>query len=82
MIVQNISRDGYTDISFTLPRGDRARAEHALAAIAREIGAEGVVADDRVAKVSIVGVGHAQPRRAWRRRMFATLSREKASTSR
>src|SRR5262247_3263299 len=36
MIVQNISRDGYTDISFTLPRADRARAEQVLANAARE----------------------------------------------
>src|SRR5262244_1399908 len=57
MIVQNISRDGLTDISFTLPRGDRQRAERVLTGIAREIGAEGVLADDRVAKVSVVGVG-------------------------
>ena len=57
MIVQNISRDGLTDISFTLPRADRARAETVLAELAREIGAEGVTADDRVAKVSVVGVG-------------------------
>src|SRR2546428_13568176 len=57
MIVQNISREGLTDISFTLPRADRQRAERVLAGLVREIGAEGVVADDRVAKVSIVGVG-------------------------
>src|SRR5499433_392012 len=57
MIVQNISRDGYTDISFTVPRGDFARATSALQEIARTIGAQGVVHDDRVAKISIVGVG-------------------------
>src|SRR5881227_1689024 len=57
MIVQNISRDGYTDMSFTLPRGDHARAVAALEEVARSIGALGVVHDERVAKVSIVGVG-------------------------
>jgi aspartate kinase len=57
MIVQNISRDGFTDISFTLPRGDHARARAALEAIARQVGAEGISHDERVAKVSIVGVG-------------------------
>src|SRR3989440_657079 len=51
MIVQNISRDGYTDMSFTLPRGDHARAVAALEEVARSIGALGVVADERVAKV-------------------------------
>src|SRR6266571_758693 len=75
MIVQNISRDGLTDISFTLPRADRQRAERVLAGIAQAIGAEGVVADDRVAKVSIVGVGmrsHAGVAAL----MFTTLSKE------
>src|SRR5688572_33292670 len=37
MIVQNISRDGFTDISFTLPRGDHARARAALETIARQV---------------------------------------------
>jgi aspartate kinase len=57
MIVQNISRDGYTDMSFTVPRGDHTRAVAALEDVARKIGAQGVVHDERVAKVSIVGVG-------------------------
>jgi aspartate kinase len=57
MIVQNISRDGYTDMSFTLPRGDHARAVAVLEEVAREVGAQGVLHDQRVAKVSIVGVG-------------------------
>jgi len=57
MIVQNISRDGYTDMSFTVPRGDHARAVAALEDVARAVGAQGVVHDERVAKVSIVGVG-------------------------
>src|SRR2546427_1446581 len=57
MIVQNISRDGFTDISFTVPRGDHLRAQTALEEIGRTVGAEKVVHDERVAKVSIVGVG-------------------------
>jgi len=75
MIVQNISRDGLTDISFTLPRADRQRAEHVLAGIAKAIGAEGVVADDRVAKVSIVGVGM-RSHAGVAARMFAAMSTE------
>jgi aspartate kinase len=75
MIVQNISRDGYTDISFTLPRGDFARATSALQEIARNIGAEGVVHDDRVAKVSIVGVGM-RSHSGVAALMFGALSRE------
>jgi len=75
MIVQNIGRDGSTDISFTLPRADRQRAESALATVAKEVGASGVAADDRVAKVSIVGVGM-RSHSGVAARMFETLSKE------
>src|SRR5499427_4942701 len=75
MIVQNIGRDGSTDISFTLPRADRQRAETALASVATEIGAAGVMADDRIAKVSIVGVGM-RSHSGVAARVFATLSKE------
>jgi aspartate kinase len=75
MIVQNISRDGFTDISFTLPRGDHARAHTALEEIARKVGAHGIVTDERVAKVSIVGVGM-RSHSGVAARMFATLSKE------
>ena len=75
MIVQNIGRDGSTDISFTLPRADRQRAEAALASVATEIGAAGVMADDRIAKVSIVGVGM-RSHSGVAARVFATLSNE------
>jgi aspartate kinase len=75
MIVQNISRDGFTDISFTLPRGDHARAATALEEIAREVGALGIVHDERVAKVSIVGVGM-RSHSGVAARMFAALSHE------
>jgi aspartate kinase len=75
MIVQNISRDGYTDISFTLPRGDFARATTALEEIARTIGAQGIVHDERVAKISIVGVGM-RSHSGVAALMFGALSRE------
>ena len=75
MIVQNISRDGYTDISFTLPRGDRAKAVAVLEEIARRIGALGVTHDDRVAKVSIVGVGM-RSHSGVAARMFSILAKE------
>ncbi len=75
MIVQNISRDGYTDISFTLQRGDRARAVSVLEDVAKRIGAQGVTFDDRVAKVSIVGVGM-RSHSGVAARMFGVLSKE------
>jgi aspartate kinase len=75
MIVQNISRDGYTDMSFTVPRGDHARAVAALDEVARKVGAQGIVHDERVAKVSIVGVGM-RSHSGVASRMFAALARE------
>src|SRR5436190_13553907 len=75
MIVQNISRDGYTDMSFTLPRGDHAGAVVALEEVARSIGALGVVHDQRVAKVSIVGVGM-RSHAGVASKMFTTLAKE------
>src|SRR5437762_1502424 len=75
MIVQNISRDGYTDMSFTVPRGDYQRAVGALSTIAAKVGAQGVVHDERVAKVSIVGVGM-RSHSGVASRMFAALAGE------
>ena len=75
MIVQNISRDGFTDISFTVPRGDSAPAVEALEEVAQAIGAQGVVHDGRVAKISIVGVGM-RSHSGVAARMFGALARE------
>ncbi len=57
MIVQNVSAAGHTDISFTLPKADTARAEKILAPLADEIGAGGFAHDPDVAKISLVGAG-------------------------
>src|SRR5262245_11463267 len=75
MIVQNISRDGFTDISFTVPRGDSPKATAALEEIARAVGAQGVLHDERVAKISIVGVGM-RSHSGVAARMFSAMSRE------
>jgi aspartate kinase len=75
MIVQTISQDGYTDMSFTLPRGDHARAVAELDGVVREIGARGIAQNERVAKVSIVGVGM-RSHSGVASMMFATLARE------
>jgi aspartate kinase len=75
MIVQNISRDGFTDISFTVPRGDMERARTALDEVARAVGADKTVHDERVAKVSIVGVGM-RSHSSVAATMFTALSRE------
>jgi len=57
MIVQNVSHQGYTDLSFTVNKADADKAEDIVRRVAKEIGAEGVERDDRVAKVSVVGIG-------------------------
>ena len=75
MIVQNINQDGFTDMSFTLPRGDDARAVAELTEVVQEIGARGIVHNERVAKVSIVGVGM-RSHSGVASTMFATLARE------
>jgi aspartate kinase len=57
MIVQNVSADGRTDISFTLPRGDTYKARGVLEPLADEVGAAGIKVDEDIAKVSLVGAG-------------------------
>jgi aspartate kinase len=57
MIVQNVSAQGTTDISFTLPKSDLATAGPILDRLATEIGASSIDLDDDVAKVSLVGAG-------------------------
>ena len=57
MIVQNVSEDGRTDISFTLPKDDLRRAEPLLERTAESVGAGGVRTDPDIAKISLVGAG-------------------------
>jgi aspartate kinase len=57
MIVQNVSADGTTDMTFTLGRSDLARAEATLDAHKALIGYNELLADSHVAKISVVGVG-------------------------
>jgi aspartate kinase len=57
LIVQNVSHDGRTDLSFTIPRADLPRAEAVLQGIVSDIGAQRYSADDGIAKLSLVGAG-------------------------
>src|SRR5437762_5488411 len=57
MIVQNVSAEGATDISFTLPKTDLAITEPILERLSTEIGARGVLYDAEIGKVSLVGAG-------------------------
>ncbi len=76
MIVQNISQDGTTDISFTVPTADYEKAMQIVSEVAKELGAQQTVGDDRIAKVSIVGVGM-RTHSGVAARMFEALAREK-----
>ena len=57
MIVQNVSRTGTTDVSFTVPHEDLKKTLEVSKKVARRVGAEHVTHADDIAKVSVVGVG-------------------------
>ncbi|MDD5277278.1 MAG: aspartate kinase [Methylovulum sp.] len=57
MIIQNIADDATTDFTFTVHRNDFQRAKAILTQTCAELGARAVTDDDRIVKVSIVGVG-------------------------
>lgn len=57
MIVQNVGLDGLTDFTFTLHRNDLAKGTTVLERISQELGAREVITNDKIAKISLVGVG-------------------------
>ncbi len=57
MIIQNVSENQRTDISFTVSKEDLQKAEEITARVAEELGAGGVSVDRDIAKVSLVGAG-------------------------
>jgi aspartate kinase len=75
MIIQNASAEGFTDLTFTVPKGDAPKALVLVQAVASEVGARGVTSDSEVAKVSIVGLGM-RSHAGVASRMFQTLARE------
>ncbi|MDI3512788.1 MAG: aspartate kinase [Gammaproteobacteria bacterium] len=75
MIIQNVGHDGTTDFSFTVARGDLAKALKVLEGVRAHIGARAVESDNTMCKVSIVGVGmRSHPGVA--SQMFRTLAEE------
>ncbi len=73
VIIQNVSAEGFTDISFTIERTDLTRAKSILEKICNEIGTKKFETDDKIAKVSVVGIGmRSQPGVA--RDMFEALA--------
>lgn len=75
MIIQNASEDGFTDVTFTVPRADHARALAIVSDVARDIGATGVSSDTNIAKISVVGLGM-RSHAGVAARMFEVLARE------
>ncbi|MBT8420146.1 MAG: aspartate kinase [Gammaproteobacteria bacterium] len=75
MIVQNISRDGSADFTFTVNRNDYEVALDIIRRVAEDLEAQEVTGDDRIAKISLVGVGM-RSHAGIASRMFDTLSKE------
>lgn len=57
MIIQNVSRTGCTDVSFTVMAGDLPKTMKLMKKVSEEIGAGGIIFDKDIAKVSVVGIG-------------------------
>lgn len=76
MIIQNISADGTTDISFTISEEDTERAREVTQVVSNELGAGGAEVDPGIAKISLIGAGmRTHPGVA--AKMFGTLAKEK-----
>ncbi len=75
MIVQNVGHTHTTDFTFTVHRNDFAKAMDIVKVTAASIGAREVTGDDKIAKISIVGVGM-RSHVGIARKMFETLSVE------
>ena len=76
MILQNVSRQGRTDMSFTVPTEELNKAMKAVSKVCRAISADVPVADTNIAKVSVVGLGM-RMHTGIAAKMFNVLAREK-----
>jgi aspartate kinase len=75
MIIQNTRQGGQTDLTFTVPRTDLKQALEIEKKVAEQIGAEDVLGDDTIAKVSITGVGM-RNHSGVAAKVFSTLAKE------
>ena len=75
MIVQNVAEDATTDFTFTVHRRDYAKAMEILQRAAQEMGAREVTGDDKIIKISLVGVGM-RSHAGIASKMFQALSKE------
>ena len=76
MIIQNLSQDGTTDVTFTVAKGDYPRAVEITEKASSSIGATAVDGDESIAKVSIVGLGM-KDHAGVASRMFQVLAEQK-----
>ena len=57
VIVQNVSHQGHTDVTFTVPRTEISRVLPLAQGLAKKLDAAGVTSDDSISKISVVGLG-------------------------
>ncbi len=75
IIVQNVGADGTTDFTFTVHRADYKKALDILQRVANELKAREVIGDDKIVKISVVGVGM-RSHAGIASRMFQALAEE------
>ena len=75
MIVQNSMKEGYTDFTFTVNREDVPKAQIIVNNVAKDIDAREVIVDNRIVKISVVGVGM-RSHAGIASKMFTTLGNE------
>ena len=75
MIVQNTSEEGLTDLTFTVHKSDFHNTMKLVGNVAREIGAEKVLGDEDISKVSVIGVGM-RSHAGVAQKMFTALANE------
>lgn len=75
LIIQTVSEEGFTELSFTVPKEDLRRAMTLAEVVAREVDAGKVTASGDIAKISIVGLGM-RSHAGVAHRMFDALARE------
>jgi aspartate kinase len=75
MIVQNVAADETTDFTFTVHRNEFERGMEVLEQIAKELSAREVKGDDKIVKISLVGVGM-RSHAGIASKMFSTLAKE------
>lgn len=75
MIIQNASIDGFTDLTFTVSKKEIPKIRPILESATNDVGAQGVQIDEKISKVSIIGVGM-RSHAGVASRMFSVLAKE------